>query len=277
MADAGRPASLVAILSACSAFALGMGLTLPLLSLILERRGFAGSVNGFNLATSGLAALCVTPQVPRLMRTFGTAAFMSGSLVLSAIALVALFEVQSLWAWFPLRFAVSIGLNGLFVCSEFWINQIATEQNRGRYISLYGACISGGFGVGPAILSWLGTYGLAPFAMGSTMLLFALVPVLIARKAAPQLDETPGPSPLTVLRLAPAILPAAFVFGFTFLARAAFLGLAASALLLLGPLGPDIVVTSYLHGTRLRRFRRVLGYRQVYRHFCSMQSPPPLP
>jgi len=213
MADAGRPASLVAILSACSAFALGMGLTLPLLSLILERRGFAGSVNGFNLATSGLAALCVTPQVPRLMRTFGTAAFMSGSLVLSAIALVALFEVQSLWAWFPLRFAVSIGLNGLFVCSEFWINQIATEQNRGRYISLYGACISGGFGVGPAILSWLGTYGLAPFAMGSTMLLFALVPVLIARKAAPQLDETPGPSPLTVLRLAPAILPAAFVFG----------------------------------------------------------------
>jgi MFS family permease len=213
MPAAERRASLIAILSACGAFAIGMGLTLPLLSLILERRGFPGSVNGLNLATAGLAAFFVTPQVPRLMRTFGTATFMAGSLILSATALFALFQAQSLWAWFPLRFALSVGLNGLFVASEFWINQLANDSNRGRYISLYGACISGGFGVGPAILSVLGTHGVAPFAIGSAMLLLALVPVLIARKAAPQLDETPGPSTLTVLRMAPAILSAALVFG----------------------------------------------------------------
>ncbi|MGZ5961143.1 MAG: MFS transporter [Rhizomicrobium sp.] len=213
MPAAERRASLIAILSACGAFAIGMGLTLPLLSLILERRGFPGSVNGLNLATAGLAAFFVTPQVPRLMRTFGTATFMAGSLILSATALLALFQVQSLWAWFPLRFALSVGLNGLFVASEFWINQLANDSNRGRYISLYGACISGGFGVGPAILSVLGTHGVAPFAIGSAMLLLALVPVLIARKAAPQLDETPGPSTLAVLRMAPAILSAALVFG----------------------------------------------------------------
>lgn len=213
MSTAERRASLIAILSACAAFAIGMGLTLPLLSLILERRGFPGTVNGLNLATAGLAAFIVTPQVPRLMRNFGTATFMAGSLILSATALFALFQVQTLWGWFPLRFALSIGLNGLFVASEFWINQLATDANRGRYISLYGACISGGFGVGPAILSILGTHGVAPFAIGSSMLLLALVPVLMARKAAPQLDETPGPSTLTVLRMAPAVLSAAFVFG----------------------------------------------------------------
>jgi MFS family permease len=213
MSTAERRASLIAILSACAAFAIGMGLTLPLLSLILERRGFPGTVNGLNLATAGLAAFIVTPQVPRLMRNFGTATFMAGSLILSATALFALFQVQTLWGWFPLRFALSIGLNGLFVASEFWINQLATDANRGRYISLYGACISGGFGVGPAILSILGTHGVAPFAIGSSMLLLALVPVLMARKAAPQLDETPGPSTLAVLRMAPAVLSAAFVFG----------------------------------------------------------------
>ena len=212
-ASAERRASLIAILSACAAFAIGMGLTLPLLSLILERRGFPGSVNGLNLATAGLAAFLVTPQVPRLMRTFGTATFMSGALILSAVSLLSLFQVQTLWSWFPVRFGLSVGLNGLFVASEFWINQLATDANRGRYISLYGACISGGFGVGPAILSVLGTRGVAPFAIGSAMLLLALVPVLMARKAAPQLDEAPGPSTLTVLRTAPAILSAAFVFG----------------------------------------------------------------
>jgi MFS family permease len=208
-----RRSSLIAILSASTAFAIGMGLTLPLLALILERRGYPGSVNGLNLATAGVAALVATPQVPRFMRIFGTAAFMAGSLVLSATALMALFLVESLWAWFPLRFVLSIGLNGLFVATEFWINQLATENNRGRYISLYGACISGGFGVGPAILSILGTKGISPFAIGSSMLLLALVPVFAARKAAPQLDHAAGPSTLTVLRTAPAILSAALVFG----------------------------------------------------------------
>ena len=58
-----RRSSLIAILSACTAFAIGMGLTLPLLSLTLERRGFPGSVNGLNLATAGLAAIIATPQV----------------------------------------------------------------------------------------------------------------------------------------------------------------------------------------------------------------------
>jgi MFS family permease len=212
-AERARRLSLVAILSACTAFAIGMGLTLPLLSLILERRGFPGAVNGMNLATAGLAAFFVTPQVPRLIRTFGTAPYLCGSLALSATALLAIYFVPSLWLWFPTRFCLSVGLNGLFVASEFWINQLADERNRGRYIALYGIAISGGFGVGPAILYVMGTHGVAPFAIGSVMLLLAIIPVVLARKAAPQLEEEHGAGVIGALRVAPSILLAAFVFG----------------------------------------------------------------
>ncbi|MBV9540821.1 MAG: MFS transporter, partial [Alphaproteobacteria bacterium] len=72
--------SLVAILSTCAAFAIGLGLTLPLLSLTLERRGFPGTVNGLNLATAGLAAICVTPFVPGLLHRFGTARYLTACL-----------------------------------------------------------------------------------------------------------------------------------------------------------------------------------------------------
>ncbi len=204
---------LVAILSTCFAFAVGIGLTLPLLSLILERRGFPGWVNGLNLATAGLAAVFITPQVPRLLRRFGTAPYLCGSLALSATALLALYAAPSLWLWFPLRFVLSVGLSGLFVASEFWINQLADESNRGRYIALYGIAISGGFGMGPAILYVMGTQGIAPFAAGSAMLLLALVPVLIARKAAPRLSREKGGGVRGALRAAPALLSAALVFG----------------------------------------------------------------
>ncbi len=208
-----RRLSLIAILSSCMAFAIGMGLTLPLLSLILERRGYPGSVNGMNLATAGLAAFLITPQVPGLIRRFGTAPYLCGSLALSAVGLLALYFAASLWLWFPARFFLSIGLNGLFVASEFWINQLAEERNRGRYIALYGIAISGGFGVGPAILYIMGTHGVAPFAIGSAMLLLAIIPVVIARKAAPRLDEEHSGGVIGALRAAPVILLAALVFG----------------------------------------------------------------
>ncbi len=205
--------SLLAILSTCFAFAVGIGLTLPLLSLILERRGFPGWVNGMNLATAGLAAIVITPQVPRLMRRFGTAPYLCGSLAVSAAALVALYAAPSLWLWFPLRFVLSVGLNGLFVASEFWINQLADERNRGRYVALYGIAISGGFGMGPAILYVMGTHGIAPFAAGAAMLLLAIVPVLAARRAAPQLHDENTAGVIGALRAAPALLSAALAFG----------------------------------------------------------------
>lgn len=205
--------SLLAILSTCTAFAIGMGLTLPLLSLLLEARGYPGVVNGLNLATAGLAAFAITPLVPRLIRRFGTAGYLSGSLALAATALLALYAVPSLWLWFPARFVLSIGLNGLFVASEFWINQLADESNRGRYISYYGAATAGGFGVGPLILWIFGANGIMPFLLGSGMLLLAIVPVFLARSAAPRLDPEPGPSVLTALRIAPSVLAAGLVFG----------------------------------------------------------------
>jgi len=211
--DRHKHLSLLAILSTCFAFAVGIGLTLPLLSLILERRGFPGTVNGLNLATAGLAAFVITPQVPRLLRRFGTAPYLSGSLILSAAALIALYLAPSLWLWFPLRFVLSIGLNGLFVASEFWINQLADERNRGRYVALYGIAISGGFGMGPAILYVVGTHGIGPFAAGAAMLCLAIVPVLIARKEAPQLTAEKKGGVFGALRAAPALLSAALVFG----------------------------------------------------------------
>ncbi|HEX4303930.1 MAG TPA: MFS transporter [Rhizomicrobium sp.] len=208
-----RRLSLIAILSSCMAFAIGMGLTLPLLSLILERRGFPGAVNGMNLATAGLAAFFVTPQVPGFIRRFGTARYLGGSLVLAAAALVAIYETPSLWLWFPVRFCLSVGLNGLFVASEFWINQLADEHNRGRYIALYGTAISVGFGIGPAVLFFVGTHGILPFALGSGMLLFAIIPLFLARHEAPRLDEEHAHGVFGAVRAAPTILLAAFVFG----------------------------------------------------------------
>ena len=190
-----------------------MGLTLPLLGLILERMGVAGTVNGLNLATAGLAALAITPFVPRWIARMGAAPFLCSSLSVTAVSLIAIYEAPSLWLWFPVRFVLSAGLNGLFVATEFWINRLADETNRGRYIALYSICLAGSFGFGPALLQVIGTHGFAPFGAGAAMLMLATIPVLLARKSAPRLDPEETGSVFSVLKVAPAAFAAAAVFG----------------------------------------------------------------
>lgn len=209
----GKAASLVAILTTCAASGVGMGLTLPLLGLILERRGYPGTVNGLNLATAGLAAVLVTPHVPRWVHRFGAAHYLAFMLCVVAVAFPAIYETPDLWFWFPVRFVLSAALNSLFVVSEFWINQLADERNRGRMVALYATCLSAGFGLGPALLGLTGTRGIAPFLAGSAMMLMALVPILLVRRASPRIENfTPQPM-LGLLRTAPASLLAALVFG----------------------------------------------------------------
>ncbi|HEY4113450.1 MAG TPA: MFS transporter [Rhizomicrobium sp.] len=205
--------SLVAILIAVIAYGAGMGLTLPLLSLILERMGVPGSLNGLNLATAGLAALVVTPHVPRWMAKIGAAEFLALALAVAAAAMLTIYAVPNLWFWFPVRFALSSGLNSLFVVAEFWINQLATEKNRGRYIAIYTICFAGSFGIGPAILQAIGTRGFLPFAAGAAMLLLAIFPILTARRGAPRLDTSARVSVGAVVRAAPSLFAAALVFG----------------------------------------------------------------
>lgn len=208
-----RDASFAAILATCAAAGVGMGLTLPLLALILERRGYPGLVNGLNLATAGLAAVLVTPQVPHWIRRFGASHFLAAALVVVAAALLAIYAAPNLALFFCVRFVLSAALNGLFVVSEFWINQLADERNRGRMVALYAICLSGGFGAGPTILAAFGTRGIAPFLAGAGMMLLALVPVLAVRKTAPQIVEHKGRPLRGLMRAAPAALLAALVFG----------------------------------------------------------------
>lgn len=206
-------ASLAAILTACVAYGAGMGLTLPLLALILERLHVPGSLNGLNIATAGLASLVVTPFVPGWITRFGTARFLGLALCVAAASLVAIYFVPSLWLWFPVRFLLSAALNALFVISEFWINQLADERTRGRFIALYATCVQSGFGIGPLLLLAIGTRGLLPFVLGAGLLLSALIPVALARRAAPRIEDEPRAPIHALLRLAPVAVLGALVYG----------------------------------------------------------------
>jgi MFS family permease len=158
-----RRLSLSAIYACVFANGVGMGLSLPLLSLILERNGVSATLNGANATFGALAMIIASPFIPALAARIGTVKFLAACYVVAAAALVSFGATNALVLWFVLRFVLNSALQGLFIVSEVWINQIATDTNRGRLVAIYASIFSGGFALGPLIIQSLGTQGWAPF------------------------------------------------------------------------------------------------------------------
>ena len=63
--------SLIAAISAISAVGIAIGLGLPLLSILLEKRGISSSLTGLNTAMAGIAAMIAAPITTRVAHQIG--------------------------------------------------------------------------------------------------------------------------------------------------------------------------------------------------------------
>ena len=205
--------SLVAAISAISAVGIAIGLGLPLLSIILEKRGISSSLIGLNSAMAGVAAMIAAPITTRLAHDFGVANTMLWAVFISAISALGFYYADAFWIWFPLRFAFHGATTTLFILSEFWINAAAPPRRRGLVLGIYATVLAVGFAMGPLIFSAVGSDGITPFLIGALAILLAAVPIFIARKENPVLDEKPERHFLRYIFLVPTATAAVFVFG----------------------------------------------------------------
>lgn len=209
-----RIASLSAIYACIFANGLGMGLSLPLLSLTLERNGVSATVNGANAMFGAMAMIVVTPFIPAIAARLGTARFLICSYALAAASLILFKATDSLLVWFVLRFLLNSALQCLFVTSEVWINQVAPPQIRGRLIAIYTSIFSAGFALGPIFIQSLGTQGWAPFAAGAATMLSALLPLLIIqRRLVPAIEHAEAGAMFSFVFASPSAAAAALCYG----------------------------------------------------------------
>ncbi|MCO6186021.1 MFS transporter [Rhizobium sp. L1K21] len=205
--------SFIAASTSATAVGLAIGLGLPLLSIILEKRGIPSSLIGLNTAIAGLASMAAAPLTSKLAHRFSVPAVMLWSVLIAAISAVGFYYAKSFWAWFPLRFTFHGSITALFILSEFWINASSPPHKRGFALGVYATLLAIGFALGPLLFSILGSDGLLPFAVGSVIILTAAIPVFVARRECPVLDEKPGSHFMRYIFLVPTATAAVFIFG----------------------------------------------------------------
>src|SRR5690606_20759198 len=115
--------------------------------------------------------------------------------------------------WFALRFLLGIAVVVPFLISEIWINQIATVENRGRLLGLYGASISTGFGSGPLLMRVTGIDGWAPFIAAAGLVVVAMAIISLARNDRPYLDTHGHSSPWPYAKASPIAILAGLMYG----------------------------------------------------------------
>lgn len=211
---ASRRRALVAVVACISIYGITLSLTQPLLSLILETRGVSASLIGLNAATASLGTLLAAPLIPPLTRLFGARGLLLICIFSEATLLLALKRFDSMQAWFAIRFLLGANAAGLFVISETWINEIATEANRGRVIGIYTAAIAASFSLGPLVIPVTGTEGWSPFIIGALLVALAAFPLLFVGHAIPRLDGAPSFNVVSFTAVAPVLAAAVLLASF---------------------------------------------------------------
>lgn len=205
--------SLAAAIATVTAVGVAIGLGIPLLSLLLESRGYSSTMIGANTAFAGLASIAAAPLAAPIAARLGVARSMVIMLIIGAFSFLGFYYFQQIWMWFVLRIIMHFCLTVIFVLSEYWINTSAPPRRRGLVLGCYATALSLGFAIGPWLFAKMGSSGAGSFYAGFIIILLALIPVIIARRDSPDFDEGEHVPFMPFIFSVPSATVAVFVYG----------------------------------------------------------------
>lgn len=196
----------LAVTAVVAVFAMGTGVSYPLLSLLLARQGYSAWEIGLNAAMMPLGLCLLSPALLPLAERIGMVILGIASTAGTAALIMGLWLFPQIEVWYLLRFLLGGTIAGAFVISETWINQLATPDNRGRVIGLYATVVAAGFALGPATIAILGPDGVLPFAIIAGLSCLSALVVYAVRHRTPPLERHEGASMRRFLVAAPVLV-----------------------------------------------------------------------
>ena len=144
--------------------------------------------------------------------------------VLAASILAAGLEADP-YLWLVLRFVAGACFAGQYVVAESWLNELATNTNRGRLLAVYNVTTVVAYGIGQFWFTRLDPTAITGFAIAAILISLAIAPVALSEEADPPVVAQPEPVRLRqLIYLAPTGTLTCLLVGIT---HGAFIGLGA--------------------------------------------------
>ncbi|WP_419841451.1 MFS transporter [Candidatus Poriferisodalis sp.] len=191
----------------------GNGLQNTLLGVRAESEGFGSTVAGLVMAMNFVGFLVGAAAAPSLLRQVGHVRVFAA--LASAGSSVVL--VQAVWVnplvWGAGRFLWGICFAALLVVAETWLNELATNENRGRMLARYMVITMGAIATGQFMVAAADANGFALFALTSVLVSLALVPMSLSASANPPVIVPERVGLRTLMQTAPTGVVVAFLVG----------------------------------------------------------------
>ncbi len=188
---------MIQVFSNSWALFLGIGMLMVGNSLQGSLLGVRGNLEAFDPTLMGyvmsayfagfLGGSWMAPQMIRrvgYVRVFAALA----SLISAAFLIYAVFVTPIAWAL--MRFVVGFCFSGVYVVAESWLNNSASNENRGQTLSAYMMVQMVGIVIGQAVLNIADPSGYDLFVLMSIVVSLSFAPILLSASPAPLSDNT---------------------------------------------------------------------------------------
>jgi len=205
--------AILPLLLAAAILLAGNGLQGTLLAVRANLEGFQTPMIGVLMSAYFGGFVLGCRLNPTFIKSVGhIRTFLALASIASASALIHPLVVQ-VWVWALLRAVTGYCFAGLIMVIESWINERATNRNRGQILSVYRVIDLTATTTGNALLATANPADFHLFAIVSILMSIALVPVALTKSDAPKPIETARLDLPRLFRLSPVAAVGAPLIG----------------------------------------------------------------
>ncbi|WP_071674948.1 MFS transporter [Nioella nitratireducens] len=188
--------------------------------------GVRGGIEGFTTFQLSLIAsayfggfLFGSRLAPRMIRRVGHVRVFAalGSFISAALILYPVWTDP--YVWMALRVLIGFSLSGVYVTTESWLNNSATNETRGQALSAYMLVQMVGLVLGQGLLNLGDPSGFVLFIIPSVLVSLSFAPILLAVAPTPAFETTRPMSLLQLYKNSPLGFVGMILLGFVYSAQ----------------------------------------------------------
>ncbi|MFN7003093.1 MAG: MFS transporter [Roseinatronobacter sp.] len=185
--------------------------------------GIRGAIEGFSTAQMSIVMsayfvgfLFGSRLAPEMIRRVGHVRVFAalGSLISAILVLYAAIPDWIIWAL--LRVLIGFAFSGVYVTAESWLNNTASNENRGQALSLYMIVQMLGIISAQALINFADPAGFLLFIIPSVLVSLAFAPILLSVSPAPTFGTTKSMSIRELYNVSPLGVVGIFMMGGVF-------------------------------------------------------------
>ncbi|MEA3511943.1 MAG: MFS transporter [Actinomycetota bacterium] len=203
MSERGVVASVLPLFLGLALLMVGNGLLGSLLGVRADLEGFPTVVIGVVMSMYFVGFLLGSLTIPRRLVTVGHIRVFAGLAALASAAALSYSLLITPITWGLLRFVFGLAMSGLYVTVESWLNERASNETRGRLLSVYMLVVTFGLGFGQLLLGIDDPLNATLFILVGILISLAVVPVALIRIPVPSETIPVKFSIVALVRVAP--------------------------------------------------------------------------